>query len=302
MTTAAQVLATARKYLGYVEGGGPDGKSGNITIFWARLDPAMQGQPWCAGFASAVFIEAGMPLPAMGKPYGFVYVPNAMAYAKAHGLWDESGHYSPGDIVCYGNGQHTGIIESDDGKTMAVWEGNTSPDGSSGSQTNGGCVALRHRPHGPWVNGVMKTSRLLAASEAGKPAKPPVVVPTKPVPVKPPVKPAPKPVKPPSMHSVPLTKAVQRAVRVAADGSWGPDTQKAGTAVVTHDTHNTAATHYLQAHVGAVGVGLWGPKSQAAWVATVKRLQAAIGVAADGDWGPKSKAAWASAVARNYGK
>jgi hypothetical protein len=110
-------------------------------------------------------------------------------------------------------------------------------------------------------------------------------------PVKPPVKPV--------THNIALTKAVQRAVRVSADGVWGPATQTAATALISHDLRNV---RYLQARVGVAQDGIWGPKSQAGWVATVKRLQAAIGVAADGAWGPRSKAAWAVAVSRNLGK
>jgi len=162
MTTAQNILDVARSQIGYVE------TPSNITRYWAELDPGLQGQPWCAGFVSWVFKHAGLPLPAMGKPYGFVYVPNAINYAKAHGLWDASGHYAPGDVVCYGNGAHTGIIASDDGTTMAVYEGNTSPDNGGGSQTNGGGVYLRHRPHSAWVNGVVKTSRLLTTTTTTK--------------------------------------------------------------------------------------------------------------------------------------
>ena len=157
MTAVADILRVAASQNGYVESGN------NQTKYWAELDPSLQGNPWCAVFASWVFKTAGMPLPNMGKPYGYVYVPAAMNYANARGLWDASGHYSPGDIVCYGGGTHTGIIATDDRVTMTVWEGNTSPDSNAdGSQTNGGQVALRHRLHSPWVNGVIKTSRWLS--------------------------------------------------------------------------------------------------------------------------------------------
>jgi len=176
MTTASDVLRVAVSQIGYVE------TPSNITRYWAELEPGLQGNPWCAAFVSWVFKHAGLPLPAMGKPYGFVYVPNAVNYAKTHGLWDESGHYAPGDVVCYGNGAHTGIIATDDGTTMAVYEGNTSPDNGAGSQTNGGGVYLRHRPHGTWVNGVVKTSKLLAAPQPA-PARP--TAPTPPTPTHP---------------------------------------------------------------------------------------------------------------------
>ena len=156
MPTAADVIAVARTQVGYVE------KPTNITKFWDELDPKLQGNPWCAAFVSWVFKHAGKPLPNMGKDYGFSFCPYAEAYARKNGLWDEDGLYQPGDVILYGTGlaSHTGIVVADNGFTITTIEGNTS-SGESGSQVNGGGVYLRHRPHGPWVRGVLATSRLL---------------------------------------------------------------------------------------------------------------------------------------------
>jgi Peptidase family M23 len=100
-------------------------------------------------------------------------------------------------------------------------------------------------------------------------------------------------------HNNALTKSVQRAVRVAADGVWGRSTQIAATVVITR---NLRYVRYLQARVGVKPDGVWGRRSQVARVAAIKRLQAAIGVTADGAWGPRSRTAWARAVANNLGK
>jgi hypothetical protein len=100
-------------------------------------------------------------------------------------------------------------------------------------------------------------------------------------------------------HNIALTKSVQKAVRVTADGVWGRATQTAATAVITRNLRNV---RYLQAKVGVKRDGVWGRNSQVARVATIKRLQAAIGVRADGAWGPRSRTAWARAVANNLGK
>lgn len=176
MTTANDLITVARTQLGYVE------QPSNITRYWAELDPGLQGQPWCGALVSWVFQKAGAPLPNMGKPYGFVYCPNAVHYAQTHNLFSNDGQYDPGDIVLYGTGggDHTGIVVSDNGSVLTTIEGNTSPEGAPGSQTNGGGVYLRHRSHGPWVFGVLQGSKMLSAVD------PPVVI------IKPPVRAAPR--------------------------------------------------------------------------------------------------------------
>jgi hypothetical protein len=56
----------------------------------------------------------------------------------------------PGDLVAYdwdwnGEHDHVGIFESGDRYAWTAVEGNTSPEGSSGSQSNGGQVCRRQR-------------------------------------------------------------------------------------------------------------------------------------------------------------
>lgn len=247
MTTAQDVIAVARNEVGFIESGGPDGHSGNITKYWAELDPALEGESWCAAFVSWVFKHAGFPLPAMDRPYGYMNCLSAVHYAQAHGLFDASGHYEPGDIILFGpgGGQHTGIVVSDDGANIHTIEGNTVPDGASGSQWNGGGVYEKVRAHGPWVFGVMKTSRLLAAST---PVATPSTPPAPATPAAPPasaipgpfIQPSPAPQKGLVVNVIDLTHAssahpvtgpgvrpMQRLLGVRDDGSAGDITRAA---------------------------------------------------------------------------
>lgn len=254
MTTAQNIIDVARSQIGYVE------TPSNITRYWAELEPGLQGNPWCAAFVSWVFKHAGMPLPAMGKTYGYVYVPNAVNYAKAHGLWDASGHYAPGDVVCYGNGAHTGIIATDDGTTMAVYEGNTSPDNGAGSQTNGGGVYLRHRPHGTWVNGVVKTSRLLTGTSSTPHTAP--AAPSR------------------TQTRPPIAKPAR--VLLAVDGDFGPLTRKRFQqwAGVTQDGDlGPISWRAIQRKVGSPADGIPGPN-------TWKAIQRMVSAVRDGIPGP----------------
>lgn len=138
------LIAVARNEVGYVEGGGPDGRSGNITKYWAELHPSFQGQPWCAGFVSWCFLHSNNPLPFMGTNYGFAYVPSARAHYENIGAFYDSP--LPGDFFIYAGEAHTGIVTTwaDGNGDFRTIEGNTSP-GSSGSQTNGGGVYARTR-------------------------------------------------------------------------------------------------------------------------------------------------------------
>lgn len=218
--TVESVLAIARSQVGYVEGGGRDGRSGNITKYWAELAPSLQGAPWCAGFVRWTDIHAGGPDLPVSNPY---YCPNLVTYAKQHGLWDESGHYSPGDIVFFdwdgqGVAEHVGRVISDDGHNLITVEGNTS-SGNSGSQSDGGGVYERTRPHGSTVMGVLAYHKLLAhaARQGG-------VAPRKVIKGNPFIKAA---------GAVRLgskgdaVRFVQWAVGVPVDGAFGAQTQKA---------------------------------------------------------------------------
>ena len=258
MTTAQNVLDVARGQIGYHESGT------NWTKFWQELDPSMQGQPWCAVFASWVYKHAGCPLPAIDRAYGYVSALDAMRYGQSHGLWDTSGHYAPGDLIIFGGGEHTGICESDDGVTLHTIDGNW-----------GDQVTRVVRSHGIYVSGAVRTSSFLSAESSSGGATTP----------------------PQAGRDIAQTVAIQNAVHVTADGAWGDITSHAATVVIRRDLGNV---RYLQDRVGAIQDGIWGPLSEALRIAAVKKIQSAIGTSPDGAWGPLSQAAWNTAYANNF--
>lgn len=225
MTTSVQhFLATAAAEVGYEETGGPSGHDGNITKYWADLDRGLQGQSWCAAFVRWVCKHSGAPVLGISNPY---YCPTIETYARHAGLWDTSGHYHPGDWVLFdwtghGLAEHIGIVVGDDGSVVHTIEGNTSPT-NGGSQSNGGGVYRRDRPHGSTIRGAVSFHKLLTS---GSPAAPST-------PVKPP---APRGKTNPNAapHIPPYIKLgstgepvryVQWAVGVPVDGSFGAQTE-----------------------------------------------------------------------------
>ena len=218
MTASVQsVLSTARGQLGYVEGGGSDGKSGNITKYWQELYPGGQGQPWCAAFQRWVDIHAGGPDLPISNPY---YCPSIVTYARQHGLWLPIDQGSPGDFILFqwnkdGVADHVGRIVSKGSGTYDTIEGNTSGT-DAGSQSNGGGVYERTRGINGTVLGILDYSKLLssAATNGGQPPRNPVKGN--------PFAGAAAPCK--QGDSGDKVKFVQWAVGCPVDGSFGPQT------------------------------------------------------------------------------
>lgn len=222
--TIAELTAVETSQIGYVEGGGPDGHSGNITKYWAELDPTLQGQPWCACFQRWCHKHAGAPLLPIANPY---YCPSIVTYAKQHGLWLARDKGSPGDLVLFqfaGNGvaDHVGFIESVHLGYYTTVEGNTSP-GTAGSQRNGGGVYRRQRPIGDTILGILDFSRYLAASAGGTPPRNPV----KHNPYTEPTATLKQGCEPDSASHLTWVHWVQWAVGVPCDGAFGPQTSYA---------------------------------------------------------------------------
>jgi len=176
--TVESVLATAQHEVGYVEGGGSDGHSGNITKYWQELYPGGQGQPWCAAFQRWVDIHAGGPDLPIANPY---YCPSIVTYARKHGLWLPANQGSPGDFILFNWGKngvadHVGRVVSKNASSYVTIEGNTSGTNAGGieAQRNGGGVYKKTRPINATVLGILDYSKLLAKSSGGLPPRKPV--------------------------------------------------------------------------------------------------------------------------------
>lgn len=101
------------------------------------------GEPWCGCFAGYAVKKIGEAKVTSWLPYGPSIINDARSNANGLTLVSPE-NAKPGDLVVYWNGEHIGLIRelSKNGYVITV-EGNTS---GSGSQSNGGEVALKERP------------------------------------------------------------------------------------------------------------------------------------------------------------
>jgi hypothetical protein len=140
----AQVIATARSTLGYVE------KPVNRTRFgvWYGMD----GVPWCAIWLSWVFWHSGNPLPRITTAKGFAYVPEVVRYGQETDTWRRGAEgIAPGDIAVWwfpggpDRPNHVSIVAErgllPDGRIHTL-DGNSNV---AGSRTGGGVVELHRR-------------------------------------------------------------------------------------------------------------------------------------------------------------
>lgn len=137
-STVNTILQIAFDELGYIE------KPVNRTKYSKEFGvPVAQ---WCGYFVMWVFRKANREIP------NTAYTPNGVEAWKKRDRWFEEGDPKSGDIVYFDfpdsidRVQHVGICVKtmEAGKSVLCIEGNTSK-GDSGSQSNGGEVALRLR-------------------------------------------------------------------------------------------------------------------------------------------------------------
>jgi hypothetical protein len=109
------------------------------------------GQFWCGYFVDWVAKQAAVKIPSC------IYTPAGVAGFQGKGLWSNAATAKPkpGFIAFFDfpggeKTDHVGIVVSDNGDgTVTCVEGNTTEDGKTGSQSNGGCVAMKIRAYKP---------------------------------------------------------------------------------------------------------------------------------------------------------
>ena len=143
-----RVIAAARGELGRTEN--PPGS--NRVPYWDDYDRTMQGQPWCVAFLWWVFQKAGEGSAFFGGGKT-ASCGTLLRWYEAQGQTVPVKDVQTGDIVILNfsgtrDTQHCGIVADVGtmGGTPCTWtvEGNTTL-GVSGSQDNGGIVALKVR-------------------------------------------------------------------------------------------------------------------------------------------------------------
>lgn len=136
-------LAFAQSMIGISENP-PGSNTGPKIDAWQKAC-GVHAAPWCGCFVNACLVAAGFP-----DQEWLRYCPWIEGRAKAgDGGWGWFQVPRPGDLVLYGStiAQHVGIVKDADLQApshITSIEGNTS-NGPGGSQSNGGCVALRQR-------------------------------------------------------------------------------------------------------------------------------------------------------------
>lgn len=157
MTTRVKALRNAKVYIGVKENP-PGSNRGPLIDRWNRAACGMVGVYWCASFVHGMYLAVGKNLP------GGASVLNVRVWAQSAG--DIVNRPLAGDLVCFEFGEgawdygdHIGIVERvlalrwGNGKftgLIQTIEGNTSEQGKTGSQSNGGGVFRRRR----WVKGI----------------------------------------------------------------------------------------------------------------------------------------------------
>lgn len=142
------VISAAIKEVGTTEVGfSNSGPRVNQYLAAVGLGP---GNPWCAAFCFFITDNAGVPSSTWDGLANRAYCPTIESWARGKGvltqkptrgdfmllqMWDSEGQYSG----------HIGIVEQVEGNQIYTIEGNTSPQGSGGSDDNGGGVYRRTR-------------------------------------------------------------------------------------------------------------------------------------------------------------
>lgn len=148
MSFIDDVLAVAAQEIGTTEVGfSNSGPQVNQYLSAVGLGP---GHPWCAAFVFWVCENANVPESTWNGLTNKAYCPTIESWARSQGLLtstpmrgdfmllqmrDSQGQYSG----------HIGIVDRVDGANIHTIEGNTSPQGSGGSDDNGGGVYRRTR-------------------------------------------------------------------------------------------------------------------------------------------------------------
>lgn len=100
--------------------------------------------PWCMAFVQWCFNQAGIPFDYKTASVMGLY--DHYMHADKSMIIPTNGDIQPGDVMIKkrSGGGHTGIVVQDNGDgTITTVEGNTSDPNNSGSEWNGGCVAVK---------------------------------------------------------------------------------------------------------------------------------------------------------------
>lgn len=151
--TLAKLLEVLKTEVGTIEG-----PKDNETKYGAFTKANFL--PWCGSFIMWTANQSGVTVP------NTVYTPAGVASFKKMNKWvaaSKDAKPQPGWVTYFdfpggSDIDHVGWFIKDNGDgTCITEEGNTSAEGKTGSQANGGQVALRTRAYAPNKKGIMVT-------------------------------------------------------------------------------------------------------------------------------------------------
>lgn len=153
MTNREKIVACAIQQIGIKEEPAGSNKVKYNDWFYPEGHPYYKDSKpyaWCGTAVSFIYNYADWGLPKIDSDLGVSYVPTMYHRAKQNN-WITTTP-KPADIVIFdfnldGKWDHIGIFEKwiEEGKTFYCLEGNTTPDGKTGSQSNGGEFCRKKR-------------------------------------------------------------------------------------------------------------------------------------------------------------
>lgn len=154
MNSPQDAIALARSQLGVTETGV------NHVPYWDWIGRSdLQGNPWCAAFATWVMKGSGVPFPTIDTPGGFVYCPDAITYGRAHGeLVNDPRN---GDLAIFdwerdAIADHVGIVTAVTSSLVSTVDGNVGNRVAEVTRPRGEVLAFFRPPYGsPLISGAI---------------------------------------------------------------------------------------------------------------------------------------------------
>lgn len=141
-------IAWARAQVGTVEQPASSNRGPKITPWQQSWGSWLVGQPWCGVFVGVALRDHGGVVGLNSRLAAVAFIEDdAIARRFGWAGWHGARNGTPGDaVILFGRGVHVELIATVHPWGYTTVGGNTSAEGSSGSQSNGGGVFVRSRP------------------------------------------------------------------------------------------------------------------------------------------------------------
>jgi hypothetical protein len=111
--------------------------------------------PWCGTFVGWCFRKAGR-YDKIRSAGNIAYVPSYSRFADSRSKWVKKSKARGGDIIIFGNSQHTGIVERVYNGYIYTIEGNSGPTAEVGTRKPGAVTRRVYKLTDKYIKGVMR--------------------------------------------------------------------------------------------------------------------------------------------------